>query len=64
VTSSPRKIECECHACGERFEAWYRASINLSLGEKWTPEELEAAATATCPRCGAKGELETLVVSW
>lgn len=42
-----------------------RASINLSLGEEWTDEEIEQATTIGCPACGNRfSPFGTLLVSW
>ncbi len=62
MTSPRRQITVSCPSCGEVYEDWHRASINLTLGEVWTDDELREAATATCPRCEHVVELETLVV--
>jgi hypothetical protein len=52
MTSPPRTITVECLRCGERYTDFHRPSINLSLGEEWTDEELREASMATCPACG------------
>jgi len=62
VTSPTRRIEVECPACGTRYEDDWRPSINLGLGEEWTPEEIEEATSATCPECGRRVALDALVV--
>ncbi len=62
MTSPPKKITVACPGCGTLYEDWYRPSINLSLGEDWTAEELREASTARCPSCGHAVELDTLVV--
>ena len=46
MTSPIVDIEVECPDCGEQFVAWHRASVNLSLGEQWTEEELDEAKFA------------------
>ncbi len=63
MTSPAEKVEVACPACGARFSTWYRPSINLGLGEEWSPEELEEATTATCPECGHREPLGSLIVS-
>lgn len=62
MTSPTRRIEVECPACGTRYEDDWRPSINLGLGEEWTPEEIEEATSATCPECGRRVALDALVV--
>ena len=50
MTSPPIEIEVECPACGERFATWHRACVNLSLGEKWTKEELDELMLVNCSK--------------
>ena len=65
MTSPAQPIEVECPRCGERYTDYYRPSINLSLGETWTDEELEEATSATCPACGCRVAIgDALIVSW
>ena len=64
MTSPPTPAEVACPRCGRRYVAYFRPSINLSLGEEWTDEEIEEATTATCPDCGERVGLETLTVDW
>jgi hypothetical protein len=45
-----------------RYSTWYRASINLGLGEEWSEADLREASSATGRACGQVVELETLVV--
>jgi predicted RNA-binding Zn-ribbon protein involved in translation (DUF1610 family) len=63
MTSPARQVEVGCPRCGVRYSTWYRASINLGLGEEWSEADLREASSATCPACGQVVELETLVVS-
>jgi hypothetical protein len=63
VTSPPVRIDVVCPGCALEYEAWYRPSINLTLGEEWTDTELHAATTAACPGCGVEVALESLVIS-
>lgn len=62
MTSPPQRITVDCPECRELYEAWWRPSINLSLGEAWTDEEMAEAATARCPSCRHVVELEALIV--
>ena len=61
MTSPPIEIEVECPACGERFATWHRASVNLSLGEQWTKEELDELKFVNCPRCNGRFEKDLLI---
>ena len=61
MTSPVEQIVVECPGCGNRYEDWFRASINLTL-DSFDDEYLERASTATCPACGCCVELGTLVV--
>jgi hypothetical protein len=61
MTSPIEDIEVECSACGEHFATWHRASVNLSLGEKWTKKELHEVKFANCPRCNAQFEKDLLI---
>ena len=62
LTSPAEQITVQCPDCGELYRDWWRASINLSLGEEFDDEYLEQASTATCPRCGLKAHLDALIV--
>jgi hypothetical protein len=61
VTSPVENIEVECPACGELFITWHRASVNLSLGEQWTKEELDGVKFAICPKCNGHFEKDLLI---
>ena len=63
MTSPIVDIEVECPACGEQFVTWYRSSMNLSLGEKWTKKELDEVKFANCPKCNGRFEKDLLIVS-
>ena len=63
MTSPIADIEVECPACGEQFATWHRISVNLSLGEEWTKEELDEVKFANCSRCNGRFEKELLTVS-
>lgn len=62
MTSPPKQITVECPSCGDRYEDWYRASINLDLDD-FDDDYVRQATTATCPDCGHVVELVTLVVA-
>lgn len=62
MTSPAQLVEVVCPACGHEYEAWHRSSINLSLGEEWTEEEIRAATHARCPECGFEVAFSVLVV--
>jgi DNA-directed RNA polymerase subunit RPC12/RpoP len=57
-------VTVRCPACSAVFKAWHRASINLSLGEQWTDEEIEEATSAGCPTCGTRFAIGGLIVAW
>ena len=62
MTSPPIEIEVDCPACGERFATWHRASVNLSLGEKWTQKELDNLKSIDCPGCKSRLEKDVLIL--
>jgi hypothetical protein len=62
MTSPIREVEVVCPDCGVEFRDTYRPSVNVSLGEDWTQEDLDAATTVRCPACDWNGEPETLIV--
>lgn len=64
MTSPPIEHDVECPNCAHQFRAWLRASINLSLGEEWTDEDIERATTAVCPQCGQRSGIDVLIVNW
>jgi hypothetical protein len=61
MTSPPAQIMVECPAHGERYEDWFRASLNLNL-EHFDENYIREASTATCPSCGHVEELGSLIV--
>jgi len=63
MTSPIKDVEVECPACGERFATWHRASVNLSLGEKWTKEKLDELMFISCPKCNGRFKKDLLIVS-
>ena len=62
MTSPPRQIEVQCPGCQKIFKDGYRPSINLSLGENWTEEEIAEAKSVKCPRCHLPTPVGSLVV--
>jgi hypothetical protein len=62
VTSPPRLVEIECPRCHTLYETFWRPSVNLTLGEDWSDEDLKEATTGLCPTCGPRVELGSLVV--
>jgi len=64
MTSPIVDIEVECPACGERFIAWHRASVNLSLGENWTKKELDEVKFAKCSSCNGRFEKDMLIATF
>jgi hypothetical protein len=62
MTSPPIEVEVVCPHCGTVFRDWFRPSVNLSLGEEWTKEELEAATTVRSPECGTEVAPGSLIV--
>lgn len=61
VTSRVEQIVVICPECGHRYEDWYRPSINLQLDD-FDEEYLQEATSATCPQCGTRVDLPTLIV--
>ncbi len=61
MTSPPENITIRCPKCGEVYEDWYRASVNLELDD-FDDEYLEECSTATCPACGHKVRIDVLIV--
>lgn len=62
MTSPPTSILVLCPGCGSKYATFYRPSINTGLGEEWSEDEIDAATTATCPKCGQNVALDALVV--
>jgi DNA-directed RNA polymerase subunit RPC12/RpoP len=62
VTSPPVQVEVVCPPCQTRFRRSYRLSINLTLGEEWTEEEIDKATTIPCPGCGVRIDPGSLIV--
>lgn len=62
MTSPPKQITVRCPKCSETYTDWIRPSINLSLGEEWTEEEIEEATTVVCPKCSTRVDPGSLIV--
>ncbi|HQX48391.1 MAG TPA: hypothetical protein PLR25_00700 [Planctomycetaceae bacterium] len=62
MTSPPEQITVWCPKCERHFRDWYRPSINLSLGEEWTEEEIEQASSVECPECHLRQDVGNLIV--
>ena len=61
MTSPVEEITVTCPDCGHVYRDWYRASIDVALDD-FDADYLERASTTTCPECGAKRDLATLMV--
>jgi uncharacterized protein with PIN domain len=65
VTSPCEEVTIRCPQCGNEYRDWFRASVNLSLGEDFDEDYLRSCETATCPACHTTVEIgPTLVISW
>lgn len=62
MTMPPEEIEVICPKCGRQYKDWWRPSINLSLGERFDEEYLDAATSSTCPHCHFKVRHDVLIV--
>ena len=63
MTSPIEEIEVHCPQCSTIFTDRIRGSINLSLGEEWTDEEIDEATSVTCPTCKYKQYGDSIIVS-
>ncbi|GIW41430.1 MAG: hypothetical protein KatS3mg076_2007 [Candidatus Binatia bacterium] len=61
MTSPVVDIWVVCPECGQRYQDWYRPSINLTL-DSFDEEYLREATTSKCPECGYVVEHAALVV--
>lgn len=62
MTTPAYEVIVECRNCGIEFHDWVRNSINLSLGETWTDDDIEEAFSVTCPECGHRESTGGLIV--
>lgn len=62
MTSPIVEIEVRCPSCDEVFNTWHRASVNLSLGEEWSSQDLDAVLYVGCPKCSARYEKGSLIL--
>jgi len=62
MTTPAYEVIVECPNCGTEFHDWIRNSINLSLGETWTDDDIEEAFSVTCPECGHRESTDGLLV--
>jgi phage FluMu protein Com len=63
MTSPSEEIEVQCPKCSTIYKDTIRASINLSLGEEWTDEEIDEATSVTCPNCKYKQYGDAIIAS-
>ena len=63
MTSPIEEIEVHCPQCSTIFTDTIRGSINLSLGQEWTDEEIDEATSVTCPNCKYKQYGDSIIVS-
>jgi DNA-directed RNA polymerase subunit RPC12/RpoP len=62
MTSPVVDFEIKCPNCEEKFTTWHRTSVNLSIGEKWTNEQLYELMFVNCPGCSSRLEKDVLVM--
>ena len=64
MTSPCETIAVDCPACGQRYEDWYRASVNADLDPSLAADDeyMRECSTATCPQCSHVVDLAVLVV--
>jgi hypothetical protein len=56
MTSPCEQIRVTCPQCGEVYETWYWALMNLSL-EHFSDGYIEEMSTGTCPLAGTTSAL-------
>jgi predicted RNA-binding Zn-ribbon protein involved in translation (DUF1610 family) len=61
VTSPVEIVVIDCPGCGERYEDWWRPSINLGI-DAFDEDYLREASTGTCPRCGLVVDIGSVLV--
>ena len=61
MTTPIEQINVECSGCGHRYEDYYRRSMNLALDD-FDDDYLDQMSTTTCPECGVKRSIGSLVV--
>ena len=61
MTTPIEQITVECSGCGHRYEDYHRRSMNLSLDD-FDDDYIEQMSTTTCPECGVKRSIGSLVV--
>lgn len=62
MTMPLEMIQVRCPRCGTEWEDWFRPSINLGLGEKFSKRYLREATSAVCPNCHKFINLGSLIV--
>jgi hypothetical protein len=61
MTSPIEPVRVTCPECGEAYEDWYRASINLTLDD-FDDAYVAEASSAKCPTCGFRVRFDSLIV--
>jgi predicted RNA-binding Zn-ribbon protein involved in translation (DUF1610 family) len=61
MTSPVTTVQVRCPQCGNLYEDWYRAPLNLTLDD-FDDEYVQEATTATCPTCGTVVHFPSLIV--
>jgi hypothetical protein len=62
MTSPIAPVIIACPMCATRFTHYTRASVNMTLGETFSEEDLRSWSTAVCPTCEHTVDLDMLVV--
>lgn len=62
MTMPLEMIHVRCPRCETEWPDWYRPSINLSLGERFSKRYLREATSAVCPKCRKFIDLGSLIV--
>lgn len=62
MTMPVEMIRVRCPRCGFEWPDWFRPSINLGLGERFSKRYLREATSAVCPNCRKFIDLGSLIV--
>jgi len=64
MTTPPEEVIIRCTTCGHRSSKFIRRSINISLGDKFTRDEIDDATIFECPMCQSKMPTDTIIFGW
>lgn len=62
MTTPMYEVEVLCVRCGTHYSDWRRDSVNLSLSNDLSEQEIDDQLTTKCPTCGLRDTVLGLII--